>query len=235
MTKKPQYIIVDDNEADRIMLRALLKPHLQFELLREYSQGKDVLNDTASLSADIAFLDVDMPEMNGLELRKSLSHIEVCVFITSHPEFALEGFELAAFDYIVKPITKVRLDKTIERLHYFFEIKNKAHLLEHSLGSDFVMIKEGTAQLKIPTHTILYLEAYKDYTKVVTTQKSYCVLSNLGKLIQEKTFDTFIRIHKSYAIQKQFIDKISSKEISIQGIALPIGRSYKSNLQALGL
>lgn len=235
MTKKPQYIIVDDNEADRIMLRALLKPHLQLELLKEFNNGKDVLNDAASLSADIAFLDVDMPEINGLELRKRLSHIEVCVFITSHPEFALVGFELAAFDYIVKPITKVRLDKTIERLHYFFEIKNKAHLLEHTLGSDFVMIKEGTAQLKIPTHTILYLEAYKDYTKVVTTQKSYCVLSNLGKLIQEKTFDTFIRIHKSYAIQKQFIDKISSKEISIQGISLPIGRSYKNNLQALGV
>lgn len=232
---KPSFIIVDDNEADRIMLRALLKQYPQFSLYKEYSKPLDVLAELETVKIDIAFLDIDMPELNGLELRKKLDTIDVCIFVTSHSEYALDGFELAAFDFIIKPISRERINRTLDRLVYYFDIKTKAHLLDYTLGSDVVFIKEGTSTFKVSSHSIMYLEAYKDYTKVITKDKSYCVLSNLGKLLQESAFQSFIRVHKSFAIQKHFIDKISSKEIMINEISIPIGRSYKSIIIDLNL
>lgn len=229
------YIILDDNEADSIMTKALLSHFKNFKLLKTFSSAEDVLAEMEVLNPDIAFLDIDMPGMNGIELRKKLHALEVCVFITSHPEFALEGFEVAAFDYIIKPLSMARLEKTMDRLLYYFEVKDKAHLLDHKLGSDHIMIKDGTQQIRIPTHKILYLEAYKDYTKIITSEKHHCVLNNLGKLLQEDAFKHFIRIHKSYAVQPNLIDKYNSKEVLVNGTYLPIGRSFKSNLTSLGV
>lgn len=235
MNQTPTYIIVDDNEADRIMTKILLSQYTGFSLLKTYENPLKAIEDQPILSPDIAFIDIDMPELNGIELRKRLESLEICIFVTSHPEFALEGFELAAFDYIVKPLSRDRLVKTMDRLTYYFEIKQKAHLLDHALGGDHIVIKDGNQNIRIPTHKILYLEAYKDYTKIVTREKSHCILSNLGKLLQEDTFASFVRIHKSFAVQKNMVDKASSKEVSIQGIILPVGRSFKSNISALGL
>lgn len=233
MTNPPTYIILDDNEADCLMSKALLGRYKEFKLVKTFSNAEDVLAEIGILKPDIAFLDIDMPGMNGFELRKELDFLDVCIFITSHPEFALEGFELAAFDFIIKPLSGARLEKTIERLKYYFSIKEKAHLLDHTLGSDHIMIKDGTQNIKIATHKILYLEAYKDYTKIITPEKNHCVLSNLGKLLQEDAFKHFIRIHKSYAVQPNLIEKYTSKEVLIRGAHLPIGRSFKSNLNSL--
>ncbi|MBL7766744.1 MAG: response regulator transcription factor [Chitinophagaceae bacterium] len=234
MSQLRTYIILDDNEADCLMSKALLSQYKNFKFLKSFSSAEEVLAEINELNPDIAFLDIDMPGMNGIELRKTLHTLEVCIFITSHPEFALEGFELAAFDYIIKPLTMARIDKTMDRLLYYFEIKDKAHLLDYKLGSDHIMIKDGIQKIRIPTHQILYLEAYKDYTKVITSEKNHCVLNNLGKLIQEDAFKHFVRIHKSYAVQPNLIEKFTSKEVLIRGTHLPIGRSYKSNLNGLG-
>jgi len=87
--------------------------------------------------------------------------------------------------------------------------------------------------LKLKFHEIIYLEALKDYTGIVTRKKKYCVLAPLGNLLKEKSFRTFIRIHRSYAVQKHFIDKITSNEVLVDNMPLPIGRSYKEALDKL--
>lgn len=111
------------------------------------------------------------------------------------------------------------------------EIKLKASLFEASIGGDTIYIKEGHEQTKVKLHEILYLEALKDYTLIITDKKRHCVLSSIGNLLKEDHFQSFIRIHRSFAVQKQFIQKINSTEIILNNnISIPVGRSYKENL-----
>ena len=101
------------------------------------------------------------------------------------------------------------------------------------MGADTIFIKDGSNQVKLQLHEIMYFEALNNYTSIVTTGRKYAVLSTLGNLIKGKTFNSFIRIHRSYAVQKHFIKKISSGEVQVGNITLPVGRSYKDALAFL--
>ncbi|HMI07432.1 MAG TPA: LytTR family DNA-binding domain-containing protein, partial [Flavobacterium sp.] len=176
----------------------------------------------------------DMPELNGIEFRKMASHVPVCIFITAHPEHAVESFELDTLDFIVKPLKLDRFTQTVNRISDYMEIKLKALLFESSIGGDTIYIKEGHEQTKVKLHDILYLEALKDYTKIVTPQKRHCVLSTLGTLLKEAHFSSFIRVHRSYAVQKQFVQKILPNEVQLNNdVLIPVGRSYKDSLKFL--
>ncbi|MNR14404.1 LytTr DNA-binding domain protein [compost metagenome] len=131
----------------------------------------------------------------------------------------------------MKPLKLDRFAQTVSRIEEFMEVKLKASLFEASIGGDTIYIKEGHEQTKVKLHEILYLEALKDYTLIITNKKRHCVLSSIGNLLKEDHFQSFIRIHRSFAVQKQFIQKINASEIILNNnIAIPVGRSYKENL-----
>jgi two-component system LytT family response regulator len=227
-------IIVDDNELDRLTIISYVRKYPFIHIEGVFESAVQALTFIQkSQPPDILFLDIEMPEINGLELRKKLEQIPACIFITSHPEFALEGFEIAALDYLVKPLKNERFAKAMARLEQFLEVHYKAELLDFTLGEDTLFIKDGHNHIKLQLYEIIYLEALKDYTGVVTRNKKYCVLSPLGNLLKEKPFQSFIRIHRSYAIQKHFIKEISAREIMVNDLLLPIGRSYKESVEKL--
>lgn len=226
-------IIVDDDEIDRLTTVSFVKKYPFLTITGVYSSAEEALEKTANQLPAIAFLDVDMPGLSGLELRKKLDSIPACVFITSYPDYAVESFELAALDFIVKPVRGERFEKTAQRIKEYFTIREKSNLLQHTLGADTIFIKEGHEQIKLSLHEVLYLEALKDFTNVVTEKRKYCVLSSLGNLLKEPGFSSFIRIHKSYAVQKNFIDKVKGQELFIRNIILPVGRVYKPVLDQL--
>ena len=145
----------------------------------------------------------------------------------------MESFEKAALDFLVKPLSASRFDTAMQRLEQYLLIHHKARLLDYTLGGDAVFIKEGHTQVKILLHEILYLEALKDYTGIITATRKYCVLSTLTGLLEQKTFAKFVRIHRSYAVPKNYITKITAKEVFINDIALPLGGIYKESLNFL--
>ena len=227
-------IIVDDNEIDRLTVLSFAKKFSNLSILGSFSNSNAALTAIETNDVDILFLDIDLPQLSGVELRRKVIQVPVCIFITSHPEFAVESFELDTLDFIVKPLKFDRFENTMRRITDFFEMKNKASLFESSIGGDVIYLKEGHEQIKVKLHEILYLEALKDYTLVVTAQKRHCVLSNIGLLLKEVSFQSFVRIHRSFAVQKQFIDKINSHVIILNNnLAIPIGRSFKDNLKFL--
>ena len=227
-------IIVDDNELDRLTLVSYVRRYPFIQVAGVFESSIQALAFIRKNEVpDVLFLDIDMPGMNGLDLRKQLGQIPACIFVTSHPEFALEGFETSALDYIVKPLKADRFAKTMERLEHFLEIHFKAELLDYTLGEDTLFIKDGHNHIKLQLYEIIYLEALKDYTGIVTRKKKYCVLTPLGNLLKEKAFQTFIRIHRSYAIQKHFIKEISAREVMVNDMLLPVGRSYKETVEKL--
>ena len=224
-------IIVDDNEIDRLTVLSFAKRFPNLTIIGSFADSTEALLAIENNKIDILFLDIDMPGISGVELRKKANQVPACIFITSHPEFAVESFELDTLDFIVKPLKFDRFEQTIRRITDFFDIKNKATLFESSIGGDVIYIKEGHEQTKVKLHEILYLEALKDYTLIITPQKRHCVLSSIGTLLKENHFQSFIRIHRSFAVQKQFIQKIKTQEIILNNnISIPIGRSYKDNL-----
>jgi len=235
MIKKITCLVVDDDEIDRLIILSFLKDYPLVEVAGYYDSPVAALAAAQNKLPDVLFLDIDMPGMSGIELRKQLQQVPACVFITAYPDYAVESFEVAAFDFLVKPFSAKRFAITLERLREYIGIRHKSELLNHTLGADTIFIKDGHNQVKLQLHEIIYLEALKDYTRIITPNHKYAVLSPLGSLIKEKTFSSFVRIHRSYAVQKHFIKKINSGEVMVGNITLPVGRSYKEGLKNIEL
>lgn len=232
--EKLKCIIVDDDEIDRLTVLSFAKRFEHLTIVGAYERAEEALVAIENEKIDILFLDIDMPGLSGVELRKRALEIPACIFITSHPEYAVESFELDTLDFIVKPLKFERFAQTMRRIEEFLEIKHKAQLFESSIGGDVIYIKEGHEQTKVKLHDILYLEALKDYTLIITSKKRHCVLSSIGMLLKEDHFQSFIRIHRSFAVQKQFIEKINPQEVLLNnGAMIPVGRSFKENINML--
>ena len=227
------YVIVEDNELDMLSLKVFLKSYSDFVAAGEYTSAEEALIPIKEKKPDVIFLDVDMGKMSGIDLRSQLPEIPVCIFITSHPEYAVDGFEQNALDFLTKPLQKDRFERSITRARQYLQIKQKATLLDENIGSDSIFIKDGHEKIKIQTHEILFLEALRDYTKIVTSNKSHFVLTGLSAILSEKAFSSFIRIHRSFAVPRHYIKMIKSNEVIIEKYAIPIGRSYKMQLQNL--
>lgn len=220
-------IIIDDDEIDRLTILAHTRKYSFLDIVGVFDSAEKALQQIHETRPQVLLLDIDMGEMSGLQLRKELINTDACIFITSYPDYAVESFEVAALDFLVKPIKSERFSQAMERLQIYMEMRNKSALMDHSLNGDTIFIKDGLQQVKIRSSDILYLEALKDYTSVVTKEKRYCVLSSLGNLLKDAAFSSFLRVHRSYAVQKHFIGLIKANEILVKDITIPIGRSYK--------
>ncbi len=227
-------MVVDDDKVDKLIVQAYLETYPFIEITGVFESPVLALEAAQKNHPDCLFLDIDMPDMSGLQMREQLLHIPACVFITSYPEYAVESFEMAALDFLVKPFSAERFGKTINRLQEYMMIRRKSELLSHTLGADTVFIKDGHSQVKLQLHEVIYLEALNNYTSIVTDKRKYTVLSPISGLLKEKPFSRFIRIHRSYAVQKNFIKKISADTVHINNnILLPIGRTYKEALNSI--
>jgi DNA-binding LytR/AlgR family response regulator len=175
-----------------------------------------------------------MPGMNGVELIRNLSRqVAAPVFITSHPEFALDGYEVEAFDYILKPLTNERFARCVNRLRDFFQLRDKAVAFEKENESNFIIIKQGYDKYKINVNDILFLEAMKDYTKMVTATGQYLVLGTLSGLFDRLESANFLRIHRSYIVNCKKITATKGNKIYISDHELPIGKLYKNAIDGI--
>jgi two-component system LytT family response regulator len=223
-------LIADDEEIDRLTVAAHLRNYPFIRIAAACDDAHKALEFLLKNPVDILFLDIDMPGLTGIELRSRFMDIRACVFITAYPDYALDAFEAAAIDFLVKPITGDRFARAIQRIRDYFEIRQKADLFEHSLGQDTIFIKEGHEKTKIKLHDILYLEALRDYTAIVTPQRKYHVLTTLGNLLNENEFRSFIRIHRSYAVQRHYVKRLDTRNVYLENISLPLGKAYKNDV-----
>ncbi|MFV0606615.1 MAG: LytR/AlgR family response regulator transcription factor [Niabella sp.] len=226
-----KYIAVDDSLLDRLLLEEYADKNPFFKKLGTYDSPEESLVAVTTLQPDLIFLDIEMPGMTGVDVLRTIrQQVPLAVFITSHAEFALDGFELSAFDYILKPLTEERFAATAKRLQEYWEMKQNAAAYEVLFEQESVVIKEGYTQIKLLLHEIIYLEAMQDYTKVITAQKSYLTLTTLTAFLQKVASKKFMRIHRSYAVALSKIESIETGTVNCGGFALPIGKTYKSEI-----
>lgn len=224
-----RFIAIDDNPVDLLILREYAAA---FPFLKHYGGFNTVaegLSAVEDLKPDLIFLDIEMPEQSGLDvLRQIKQKVPIAIFITSHPEFALDGFELSALDYILKPLTAERFQITAKRIQEYWEMKQKAILYEVLFEKESLTIKDGHSQVKLPQQDIIYLEAMQDYTKVVTEKKNYMTLTTLTGFMEKLSGSNFLRVHRSYAVAVKKIKELHSNKIVCGDSIIPIGKTYRS-------
>lgn len=224
-----KYLIVDDDELDRL---AVINEAAKYPYLHRVGickSGVEAIEYVNHLKPDIVFSDIEMPGTNGMDMMRTLyGKIPVPVFITSHPEFALESYDLEVFDYILKPLSTERFEKCMTRVLDFFRLRQKAMDIDQSGESGYIMVKQGYEKHRLHHSDIVFLESMKDYTKIKTISgQSLLVLETMSSLLKQLPEDRFIRIHRSYAVNESKIDSIAPNKITLQGLELPIGKSYK--------
>ncbi len=236
MQKTLRYIAVDDNPIDLLMLKEYAKEFPFLQQLGTYSTPADGLAAINELNPDLLFLDVEMPGSTGIELLKQVKEkVPVAVFITSHPEFAIEGFELSALDYIVKPLTEERFAATARRIEEYWAMKQKAEAYEVLFEAESLTIKEGHTQVKLPQSDIIYLEAMQDYTKVVTEKRNYLTLTTLTAFLEKLSDKKFMRVHRSYAVALGRIKELHAGKIICGNNEIPVGKTYRSMVTQIKL
>lgn len=220
-------VIIDDEEIDRMLVEEYVRSTPGLHLTGTFSNALESFDTIDSKDVELLFLDIDMPVISGVDFLKKLEHPPLCIFITSHPEFALDAFELHAVDYILKPVKKERFDLAIERAFELISIRQKALHYDLNFENDRLTIKEGTSINKVLINDIIYLEALTNYTKVVTKGRKYITLNNLKNFMEELPQDKFLRVHRSYAVAKNKINSAKDGEILLGEFKVPMGKTYK--------
>jgi two-component system LytT family response regulator len=227
-------IIVDDEEIDRLLTFSFVSRIPFLTIIDCCETADEALALIQTHKIDVLFLDIDMPELDGFALRRKAQHIPACIYITSHPEHALESYETIAFDFIVKPVYPDRFMSSMRRLEEYLNLLNKAHLLESRFDGSAIMVKKGHDDVKLNTYEVIYLESLREYTKIVTSFESYPIRASLSRIIKEHDFQDFVRIHRSFAVNKSFVNSINKQEVLlVNNIQLPVGRTYKDSLKEL--
>ncbi len=207
-----KYLIVEDDDFDMLSVESEAE---KFPFLKKVAACSHPLQAAELIKQcrpDILFLDVEMPGMNGIELLRFLrGQALLAVFITSHPEFAVEGFDLEAFDYLVKPLTAERFARCALRLRDFAAMREKACAYEKKQEDGVITVKQGHDKVKLQLAEVQYLEAMKDYTRVVMKDRQYLVLTTLSDLLEKLPGDKFVRIHRSYAVARDKVTGVSGQ------------------------
>lgn len=224
-------ILVDDSEIDRLGLLSVLKNFPQIKIVGAFSCAQKALAVLKEIEVDILLLDVQMPGLNGLEVRKRMQQVPVCVFITNAPQYAVESFELNALDYVMKPLNKTRFEKTVQKIEEYMSLRHCAEQAVNKEDHHF-FIKNGITMIRLDVRNIYYLEASRNYTWVVTEEDKQLASYNMKDMLDKSVFRSFLRIHKSFAVSPAYIYKVTHTEVILKnGQRFPVGKSYKEEIK----
>jgi DNA-binding LytR/AlgR family response regulator len=231
---KIRALIVDDEPHAIAVLEKYLLQFNQMELVGKCADAIQAFQLLQQKSVDLMFLDINMPGIKGTDLLRSLKNPPKVIFTTAHGEYALEGFELNAVDYLLKPISFERFLRAVDKLYQLNEHKSQAVIThENPIGDHetFVYLKVERKTIKVNVNDILWIESLRDYVKVVVKDQEYITRQKISILEEMLPENKFVRIHRSFIVALAKIDSFYSYSIEIAGHELPIGRNYKQDVQ----
>ena len=222
--------ILDDEPLALNVIEQHLSKFEQFEVCGKSTEPLQALGQIKALQPDLLFLDIQMPELTGLDLIESIQNKPAIIITTAYREYAVEGFELNVLDYLVKPIPFKRFIKAIDK---FLEQK-LAHVPVPTVppvlpvnDHAFLLVKAERKTIKIALDEILYVEGVKDYVKIVLRDQKIMTKTSIGNFFNELPAERFVRIHKSFVVAIDKIEAYTAHDVEIQKMEIPIGRMYK--------
>lgn len=222
-------VIVEDDDASRLILENYISRLEFLQLKASLKSGKEGFNFLVNNpDVDILLLDINMPEMSGIELLKSVPTVPTTIFITTESSHAVEAFDLHATDYLVKPVNFERFAKAIHRAtdSIYFEKK----VLQPNEDQKEIYVKSNSKFYKLSYGEIYFVEALADYVLVYTEHTRYIVYSTMKAIEEKLRGSTFVRVHRSYIINLRKIQFIEGNTLIINGKHIPISKTYQEVL-----
>ena len=229
---KVRCLIVEDEPLARNLLAEYVKKVSNLELVETCSSPLQALEVLRNNAIDLMFLDIQMPEITGITLLKTLQKKPLVILTTAYSEYALESYELDVVDYLLKPITFDRFLRAVDKAsHRLSAPAAGPETTASEPERSFVFVKDGTKLVKVNFDDILYVEGLKDYVTIVTKAQKIVSLQRLKTLEAQLPADKFIRVHHSYIIALKAIDSIHRGEVRIGAHVIPVSESYKTTFK----
>ena len=221
--------IIDDEPLAIKLLETYISKLDNLNLVSSHSNPLEGLANLKSNPVDLLFLDIQMPEISGIELAKILPDFTKIIFTTAYPNYAVKGFELKALDYLVKPISLLRFMQAVERIQETTEQQSSTPTIDQ----DYIFVKTEHRKMKIDLDEILYLKGMGDYCQVILKDQKVMTLEKLHSFENRLPRNQFRRIHKSYIIAIKQINFVEKNKIKIMDNMIPIGQTYESEIKNL--
>ncbi|GAB2780124.1 LytTR family DNA-binding domain-containing protein [Rhabdobacter roseus] len=221
-------LIVDDEELARELIATHLNKLAEFEVVDTCANALEARKVLQQTPVDLLFLDIEMPLMKGTDFFKNLHHKPSVIFTTAYRDYALDGFNLNAVDYLLKPITFERLFQATEK----FLSQQPDILPDFPRGhkKEYIFIPKNRKQVKLLLDSILFIESFKDYITIHTLEEKHSIkysISSFQKLLD----DRFLRIHRSYIVHVHKVTAYTKQDVEIEKHEIPIGEQYRSLVQ----
>ncbi len=240
-------IIIDDEPLARSMVKEYLQNYPSIEIIQECNDGFEGIKAIQQFQPDLIFLDIQMPKINGFEMLELIDQLPQIIFTTAFEEYAVKAFETHAVDYLLKPFSKERFDKAIQKLQNQKQNTEQTkqlvkNTLQQNVQSNRVVVKDGSKIKIIPIHQIQFIEAADDYVKIVTAEGNFLKKKTMNYFETTMALHQFVRIHRSYIVNTQLITRIDAHEkenhlaILNTGAKLPVSKAgYIKLKEVLGI
>lgn len=229
--RRYQCLIVDDEE----LARGLLETHLahldQFEVVASCASAIEASQYLSTHQVDLLFLDIEMPVLKGTDFYQSLAEKPAVIFTTAYRDYAVDGFELDAVDYLLKPIVFSRFFKAIERFLATRGADNGASPSREmptapTSSPDHIFVRVDRKDVRLTLADVVYVQGLKDYVKIYTAKGVYVVKSGVAAICRRLGPD-FVRVHRSYIVNRNQVTAISSHDIELGEIEIPVGDRFR--------
>ncbi len=219
-------VVVDDSSIQRMIIAKLVNNHPNLHLVGDFSNAIEAKSCMSVNNVDLIYLEVEMPVISGFDFLDGLKTKPQIIFITSKAEYALKAFDYDATDYLQKPIAVDRFNASVKRALDLYLLKQDIKEEE----GEHIFIKSNLKKLKIFTARIKWIEAFRDYVRVVTEDDSHLVLSTMKSFENDLPRKKFVRVHKSYIINIDKVERFNSKFAEIGTTKIPLSRNKKEDL-----
>lgn len=234
MSRNLKCIVIDDEPLGREIIEDFVKQVPNLELVNSFGNPVQALDFLQKNMVDIVFSDIEMPNLNGISLSNIFTNSPAFIFVTAHQDYALDGFETGAVDYLIKPVRFERFLKSVNRVR---DQLNNAKTLYETNRPDTIFIKTGGKLVKIVLNDILYVEAQDDYLNIVTASGTYSTLSTLKSMESILSVPEFFRVQRSFIIRISEIKALESNTVEMKdGKVISVAIGKKDELfELLGL
>lgn len=218
-------IIVDDEQLARALLQKYVEKFTELELVGSFKNPMEALEFLKTNEVDLMLLDIQMPEITGIEMLQTMQNKPMVIFTTAYSEYALDGFNLDVLDYLVKPFPFDRFSKAIQKALEYHHLKTKASI--SNVSKDYLVVKADHRLHKIKFSDIKYIEGLREYVTFHLPEFKIVALESLKKLEEQLPSEDFLRVHKSFIIRKEGVTSAYGNMLEIGTKEIPIGKSYK--------
>lgn len=228
---KTKCLIVDDEPLARELISGYVEKLENFEIVGECNDAMKALNVMREKQVDLIFMDIQMPQITGIEFLKTLKHPPKVIITTAYREYALDGFELDVVDYLLKPITFERFLKSVNKFYQLNQDEIQvlaSSSAEQIFEEPYIYVKEKKKVIKVYLSEIKYIEGLSEYIQIFTDKRKIITKSSMVLMEEKLPAAQFLRIHKSFIVSIPKIEAFTANTIEIHGKELPIGRSFKN-------